>query len=271
MALKYMYITNSPDVALIAEQSGVERIFVDLEIIGKSERQRGMNTVQSDHTIDDIKKIRSVLTKSELLVRSNKIHSGSAEEMDSIIESGADVIMLPYFKTVSEVEKFLSCVNGRAKTSLLLETPEAVALLDDIISLGGFDEVHIGLNDLSLGYGKKFLFEVLADGTVEKICNKLNGVVPYGFGGIASLGRGMVPSEFIIKEHYRLGSTRAILSRSFCNLKDTTDLEQIKMLFMSEIRKIRLFEDECASHPETYESNRINTVNLIQSVVKTMF
>ena len=31
MALKLMYITNRPDVAKIAEDSGVDRIFVDME------------------------------------------------------------------------------------------------------------------------------------------------------------------------------------------------------------------------------------------------
>ena len=98
-----MYITNNPDVALIAESAGVDRIFVDLEYIGKSDRQGGMDTVQSHHTIDDIAKIRRVLTKSELLVRCNPIHEAtstfcsSQDEIDAIINSGADIVMLPFF------------------------------------------------------------------------------------------------------------------------------------------------------------------------------
>ena len=44
MALKLMYITNRPDVAKIAENSGVDRIFVDMEYIGKALRQGGMDT-----------------------------------------------------------------------------------------------------------------------------------------------------------------------------------------------------------------------------------
>ena len=54
MALKLMYITNNPDVALIAEANGVDRIFVDMEYIGKSDRQGGMDSVQSHHTFQDI-------------------------------------------------------------------------------------------------------------------------------------------------------------------------------------------------------------------------
>ena len=32
-----MYITNRPEIAQIAESAGVDRIFVDLEYIGKAE------------------------------------------------------------------------------------------------------------------------------------------------------------------------------------------------------------------------------------------
>lgn len=55
---------------------------------------------------------------------------------------------------------------------LLLETPEAVEIIDEILQLKGIDYIHIGLNDLSLGYGMKFMFQLLADGTVERLCTK---------------------------------------------------------------------------------------------------
>ena len=48
----------------------------------------------------------------------------------------------------------------------------AVERIDEILALDGIDEVHIGLNDLSLGYGMKFMFELLTDGTVERLCLK---------------------------------------------------------------------------------------------------
>ena len=44
-------------IAKIAEDAGVQRIFIDMEYIGKADRQGGMDTVQNRHTIDDIKKI----------------------------------------------------------------------------------------------------------------------------------------------------------------------------------------------------------------------
>ena len=59
--IKLMYITNRPEVAVIAEKNGVDRIFVDMEYIGKDLRQGGMDTVQSHHTIEDIIALRSVV------------------------------------------------------------------------------------------------------------------------------------------------------------------------------------------------------------------
>lgn len=257
MSLKLMYITNSPEVAQIAEACGVDRIFVDMEYIGKSDRQGGMDTVQSHHTVEDVKILRQYLHTSELMVRCNSIHEAtaaygsSAEEIDAIVAAGADMIMLPYFKTFDEVETFLRLVDGRVRTMLLVETPEAVERIDEILALDGIDEVFVGLNDLSLGYGKKFMFELLADGTVEKLCMKfrLKGL-PYGFGGIAALGKGMLPAERVIAEHYRLGSTCAILSRSFCNTALIDDMDEVRVVFQNGLREIRAFEEECRTHAD---------------------
>ena len=38
--LVLFYITNRPDVAIIAEKYGVDRIWIDLERLGKEERQK---------------------------------------------------------------------------------------------------------------------------------------------------------------------------------------------------------------------------------------
>ena len=262
--LKLMYITNRPEIAQIAESAGVDRIFVDMEYIGKDSRQGGMDTVQSHHTIEDIKKISKAINQAELLVRINPIHEKSSEymsskeEIDLAIENGAKVLMLPFFKTVTEVKEFIKMVNGRAKTMPLLETPEAVEVIDEILDLEGLDEIFIGLNDLSLGYKKKFMFELLEDGTVETLCNKFRKKgIPYGFGGIASLGKGMLPSEHIIIEHYRLGSTCAILSRSFCNVNNIDHMGVISSAFVNGIREIRSYEENVNKYSQFFENNRI--------------
>ncbi len=274
MALKLMYITNQPEVAKIAEKAGTDRIFVDMEYIGKSERQGGMDTVQSRHTIADIKIIRQVISKAELLVRCNPIHEASEdyysseEEINDIVDAGADIIMLPYFKTAKEVEKFLTLVAGRTKTMLLVETPEAVDEIDKIIELDGIDEIYIGLNDLSLGYGKKFMFELLADGTVEDLCLKFKKKnMIYGFGGIAAIGTGTLPAEVILKEHYRLGSSAVILSRSFCNYEKVGNLEQIKEIFETGISNMRAVEKEIETYSNYFKENTRQLKRCIDMIV----
>ncbi len=245
--LTLMYITNSPDVAKIADRAGVDRIFIDLEQHGKQKRQANWDSVKSKHSIEDIPKVKAVLKNAELLVRTDPVFDGLEQEIESVLSCSPDVIMLPYFKTVEEVEKFLSMVGGRAKTSLLVETKEAQEKLDDILSLGGIDEIHIGLNDLSHSHGKRFLFEELADGTVDELvrCIKSHGIEHFGFGGIASLGKGLLPAERIIPEHYRLGSTCAILSRAFCDTSKVTDLEEIERIFTDGVKAVREFEKKC--------------------------
>ncbi len=265
MSLKLMYITNDCDVAKIAEDAGVDRIFLDMETIGKQERQGGMDTVQSKHSFQDIVKIKQILRKSELLVRSNPIHDGSCKEIEQIISCGAEIVMLPYFKTVEEVKKFLSYVDGRARTMLLFETPEAIELIDEILALDGIDEVFMGLNDLSLGYGMSFMFSLLADGTVESFCLKCRRKgIPYGFGGIAAIGTGTLPAEAILKEHYRLGSSSVILSRSFCNYEKIADLDAVKQIFTQGLQDMREKEKEI----EVYSKYFFKNIALVKEKTK---
>ncbi len=273
MPLKLMYITNRPEIAQIAEYAGVDRIFVDMEYIGKDKRQGGLDTVQSHHTVEDVKNVKDAIVKAELLVRCNPIHEAtedycsSEEEIDQTIKAGADIIMLPYFKTADEVKAFLKYVGGRAKTMLLFETPEAVENIDEILSLEGIDEVFIGLNDLSLGYGMKFMFELLSNGTVEKICQKFKEYgLPYGFGGIASIGKGMLPSEKIIKEHYRLGSGCVILSRSFCNVNNISHYGIISSTFVNGVNEIRQFEKECSRYASYFTDNQAEVADIVRQV-----
>lgn len=267
MALELMYITNSPAVALIAEKNGVDRIWIDLETLGKEERQKNMNSVKSHHTLQDVEVISNMLTKSECMVRINPWNENSVDEIEKVIAAGADRIMLPMWKTVEEADIFLKTVNRRIKTTLLLETKEAAERLDDVLRLPLVDEIHIGLNDLHLSYGLTFMFELLANGTVERLCAKMkNAGIKYGFGGVARIGEGMLPAERVIMEHYRLGSTRAILSRSFCNTEEITDISEIEKVFAENMAQLRKYEATIKNAEETALLENANSIK--QSVVE---
>ena len=137
--LRLLFITSHPAVAQAAQSSGVDWIFVDLEILGKEARQGHLDTVISGHTLEDVKAVREVVTDSSLMVRVNPIHDGSAQEIDDVVAAGADIIMLPFFRNADEVEKFVELVGGRTETCLLLETPESVENVDEILAVPGID------------------------------------------------------------------------------------------------------------------------------------
>lgn len=279
MYMKLMYITNNPVVARIAENAGVDWIFIDMEVIGKAFRQSGLNTVQNHHTVDDIKRIRKAIKKSKLLVRVNPIHDAvdnypsSKDEIDASIEAGADILMLPYFKTVEEVKTFIRLVNGRAKTLLLLETVEAANLIDEILEVPGIDMIHLGLNDMHLELGMKFMFELLADGTVERLGDKIKAKgIPFGFGGIATLDGGALQGSMVLKEHVRLGSSMVIVSRSFCNTEIITDLNEVKRIFDTGISDLRALEKEVLQADAAYlEENRKAVVAAVNKIAGTNY
>lgn len=249
--MEFIYITNNPELARYAQDCGVDRIMIDLEYIGKKERQGHLDTVISGHSLQDINGVRRVLHNSKLQVRVNPIYSGSEKEINEAISRGADIIMLPMFKTRRDVEKFISIINGRTAVSLLLETSQALVRVDDILRVRGIDEVYIGLNDLHLSMGLDFMFELLSGGIVDYLATKIKGSgIRFGFGGISRLGKGTVDSRLVLSEHVRLGSQVVILSRDFHGR--ATSLDELKKLMNleEEIKKIRSYIFYLSGLPE---------------------
>jgi len=265
MNLKLLYITNKPNIAKIAESAGVDRIFIDLESLGKDERQAGKDTVKSNHTISDIKNVKNVLNQAELLVRINPTNENSKEEIEDVINQGADIIMLPMIRSLDDVKSFLSFVNDRCRTCLLIETKESVDMIDEIIKHAPKSEYFIGLNDLHISYGQNFMFEPLANGKVEHLCKRFKDLgLVYGFGGIARVGEGLLPAERIIAEHHRLKSSMVILSRTFCDISKSKDIDMIKKRMISGVKDIRDFEAELKNYSK--QDYFENTKQVIKSV-----
>lgn len=269
--LKLMYITNDPAVAKIAADVGVDRIFIDMEVLGKAERQGGMDTVQSHHVPEDIAKVRAAIgSGAEIMARVNPLNPNSQTEIDASIENGADVIMLPMWRTADDLRQFVSMVDGRAKVMPLLETDTAADNLPVAVKVSGIDQMHIGLNDLHLCYHQKFMFQLLADGTVDRLCTQLRDAnIPYGFGGVGRPGSGTLPAEYIIGEHYRLGSQYVILSRSFCNTGKITDMDEVRRIFTEGVTDIRRVERDCAAWTrEQFGENHLRVCACVEKIVR---
>ena len=213
------------------------------------------------------------------MVRVNPIHEAlsdypsSKDEINATIAAGADILMLPYFKTVEEVRTFIKLVGGRAKTLLLMETVEAANLIDEILEVPGIDMMYLGLNDMHLEIGMKFMFELLADGTVERLGDRIKAKgIPFGFGGVATLDGGALPGSMVLKEHLRLGSSMVIVSRSFCNTDMMTDLNEVKQIFDKGIAGLRSLEAEAAHADAAYfEDNRRAVVAAVNKIAGTNY
>lgn len=237
--LKLMILCDDAESAIKAQEAGIDRIFFDMEYVGKAERQHGRNAVLSHNSIEAIPFIRKVLDKSELLVRTNPIGAYTEMEVDKAIAYGADVLMLPMVMDQHDAETFVKYVNGRAKVCIMIETAAAMARLDKILAVPGVDELFIGLNDLHISMGLTFMFELLNDGLIEYIADKCNKAgMPFGFGGIARIGEGMLPSDNILGEHVRLGSQSVILSRTFKGIMDV-DANSRPIDLKEEVQKVR--------------------------------
>ncbi|AZQ11102.1 aldolase/citrate lyase family protein [Shewanella khirikhana] len=265
--IKLMLITNSPEVAQFAQSCGVERIFLDLEIIGKYERQGHLDTVISNHTLEDVSKIRKVLNKSELLVRINPVHDNTEYEIERVLSAGADIVMLPMFTSVSEVNFVSELIDHRCQFIPLVETAKAANCIQDVANVKGVTEVYIGLNDLHRDLGMSFMFEPLATGLLSELVYKLKqSGKPFGFGGIACIGQGELPAELILSEHIRLNSSSVILARAFHKrAKNIEDLRDANFEF--NISQLRTEEEKLRGESscviDIYHEQLISTINKV--------
>lgn len=210
-------LTADPRLAAAGDRAGVQRIGLDLERLGKVERQGGLGTRISDHLESDLPGVRGALHRAALFVRTNPPHEGIAEEVRRLLDGGAQVLMLPHFHRVEEAEAFLRAVDGRARTVLLVETGDAAAAAEDLCRLPA-DDVHFGLNDLRLGLGLPSHFEVLASDYLEdRMAPFLEAGLPVGLAGLGRWGQEDMPypSSLVYPQFARLRATGALVSRVF--------------------------------------------------------
>ena len=233
--MEFLIIENNTKRAIKFEEFGIDIIFIDLEQLGKQERQGHIDSVKSKHEVSDIKEIKSSLTKADILVRIDPINSNTKNQIDEVIEAGADIVMLPYFKNYSEVEFFFKCIDGRVRTKLLFEHIDSLTLIESIHKNFNVNEIYFGLNDLSLSLGYNFMFRVLTDRILDdaiEYCKK--NKISYGIGGVGNYNSGKIPGKIILKEFKRLGATSTIISRSLVNAYN-----QDEKVFINEINLLR--------------------------------
>jgi hypothetical protein len=218
--------TSDPGLAARADAAGVDRVGIDLDRIGKADRQRGLRTWISQHREDDLHGVRKALTRAALFARTNPPHPGTHDEIDRLLGKGVDVLMLPMFRDAAEVERFVEWVDGRATVVLLLETLEAVEQVERIAALDGVGEVHVGINDLALALGLRNRFELLFSPIMDRVSAAVCASgARFGFGGIGRVGATdlPVPADLLYAQYARLRARAALISRAFLE-PDPVDL-----------------------------------------------
>lgn len=268
-ALHLLMIVDDPAIAAFVVSNGVDRLFVDLEVMGKAERQGHLDTVQSVQGPHTVTRVREAAPDAHLLVRINPMHDGSRREIDDVIARGADSVMLPMFSDAQTLAQFLDMLNGRAEALPLVETVGALNALPDMAATLPLAGVHIGLNDLHLERGDRMIFMPLADGSLEAACAALRAQnVRFGIGGVARAGEGHVPPELLLGEHVRLGSSAAMLSRSFHRRAASLQALRGDMDFAGEVARLQdIYADFQIRDAAFLEANRAKFAATVRDLV----
>jgi hypothetical protein len=265
----FLMIVDDPAIARFASENGVETLFVDLEWKGKNQRQPKAESWKSRQSMADVTKIREAAPEAELLVRLNPLDEDTAGEIDEAVARGADALMLPMFAEADEVVRFTDLVAGRAMVVPLFETASSLRVLPEIVDRVRLDRAHIGLNDLHLDLGMRFIFEPLAEGLLDIPCAILSEAgVPFGIGGLARAGEGILDPAVLIGEHVRLGSTWAILSRTFHRQAATLDVLVASTDFAAEVHALRdLYAQFQGVGAQEIENNRVRVRDRVRDIV----
>ncbi|WP_009960086.1 aldolase/citrate lyase family protein [Verrucomicrobium spinosum] len=222
----YTFTLLSRDPAWIAaaDSAGVARIGIDIERLGKHERQRHIPDARiSDHELSDLSQVVASIRHARPFIRLNPLHAETQREIDTAIALGARAIMLPQFQCAAEAHRFVDWIDGRAEALLLLETAGAFLELKAVVSIPGVSELMVGLNDLSQSMGLCHPMQMAASPVLDDISRITREAgLAFGFGGVAAPGiEGLahlpVPADLLLARYACLGARSAWLARSFVN------------------------------------------------------
>jgi hypothetical protein len=209
--------TDDQVEAAVCAEAGLDRIGLDIDTLGKKARQAGQDSWISPHELTSLPRLRARLPGHCLFLRTNALHAGSRDEIEAALDAGVDLLMLPNFQTIHEVEAYLGIVRGRVQVVPLVERRAALPLIAAFPALG-IEEFHVGLNDLALDFGVADRLSLLLHRDIEAMCELARAEkLKFGIGGVALPGQDGLPvaALSVIAQHGRLGSTGAMLARSF--------------------------------------------------------
>lgn len=225
-------IKRDPAWAAAGARAGVQYVGVDIERLGKAERQSHIKNVRiNDHELRDLDTIAKAAPGVSLFARLNPLHAGTEAEIEDALSRGASALMLPQFRDAAPLREFFDMVAGRARVIPLLEDVAAMDDLDAILTLCVNDELMCGINDFSRSLGLGHPMRMVLHPDLETIARaaKAKGV-PFGWGGIASPDpRPDLPiqPDDLLARYIDLGTDAAWLSRSLVDHSRPEELPAI--------------------------------------------
>lgn len=217
--IKLTLLSREPRWIEVAEASGVERIGIDIEHIGKQTRQaKALESRISGHQLSDLRTITRLVKHATPFVRLNSLHEGSRDEINMAIDLGARSLMLPYFRRTADAEKFVEMVSGRAEAILLVETGAAMMRLRELTKLSGITEIMVGMNDLHWDLQLASPFEVVVSDILACISDQVRASgLRFGLGGVANPDTPGLPlsPDLLLARYAGLRVGSSWLARSF--------------------------------------------------------
>jgi hypothetical protein len=216
-SFNYIAITNCPVRAKLLSDCGVQQLMVDTEILGKVERQGHKDTVISNHKLSDVRLLKNLNLKADIICRINPFNENTQNEIDTAIVNGADTIMIPMINSIEEYRTMVDIIGSRAHVLPLIETPYSFFKATEIIGYSQSKQIHFGLNDLSISMGMRNLFEVLLTETFQNMVTNMSSTdICIGIGGIGDPQVSQKVSPLLLLNAYlKCGSNSVILSRNF--------------------------------------------------------
>jgi 2-keto-3-deoxy-L-rhamnonate aldolase RhmA len=211
--LDLVLFENEPEAARQYLQAGITSFLVDLELLGKDQRQLGFDTEIRPGTLRDLQRI-AALPGTTAWCRINRFGAHTPEEVERALDAGADILILPMAESLAEIDAYLRLLDRRCRAGIMIETQACAALAGELGQLP-LDYAFFGLNDFAISRGGGLIFNALADGSVEAVSKALPGI-HFGVGGLTDINRGSpIRSARLLEEMERLGCRFTFLRRSF--------------------------------------------------------
>lgn len=203
---------NDLSEAVCAEQAGFTGVVVDWEMPAEAGRQVNLELHQSK--LDLVLGELPAAINCPVMCRVNQYSDKTRAEVARAISQGANSILLPMVRKFEHALDFKKIISGKAKWGLMIETPEALEIAQQLSGLEP-DFVYIGLFDLMYTRKRKHLFEPLVNGEVTALRQQFHHI-PFGVAGLTVIDRGEpIPSLELLKELSYHKCDFTFLRRSF--------------------------------------------------------